>query len=429
MTNMTQTAEGMLARAVHLNGILISNCRHLGVFNGQYAYHDLGGCPFAFWLAEEQLHRYSTPVFKTSAHKSSLDLMHACPSRLAFSVLRVDAYLSVLVDHPPSVRYQEICIPLPKSPHLWTAASEDERRSLQWNEPAGREKTLLCFLMRDTLDFNRRRHLPYHLTEADYHLSLCSLQVGTWEAAREAHSCESDELDTNSIPRDPVQLWRTHLDLWRVSTENDCLLRQNYFSASTSSADQIFPPLSLIHWHISALTFHAPLKLLQGQGCCFKCRPGTAMTTRKNKECLRAWVSSPHARTAVWNAAQISRVVAHESTSAKPTPRLLLNPLAIPGVLKSAIVTCSYAYHSRACPKCTGGPPIDLVDLFDAKDEDVRLVKWKEQGEGLADWSPLGIPVCECKVMALATWFRGALARDKGAEMELMVFLRGLGKG
>jgi len=70
-----------------------------------------------------------------------------------------------------------------------------------------------------------------------------------------------------------------------------------------------------------------------------------------------------------------------------------------------------------------------LVDLFDAKDEDVRLVKWKEQGEGLADWSPLGIPVCECKVMALATWFRGALARDKGAEMELMVFLRGLGKG
>ena len=289
----------MLARAVHFNGILISKCRHRGVFNGQYAYHELGDSPFAFWLGQEQLHRYSTLVFKTSAHEQSPDLIHACSSRLAFSVLRVDSYLSVLVDHPPSVRYQEICIPLHKSHRLWTAASEDERRSLQWSEPAGREKALLCFLVRDALDFNRRHHLPYHLTEADYHLSLCSLQVGIWEATREAHSCESDELVTKSTPRDPVQLWCTHLDLWRVSTENDCLLRQNYFSASTSSADHIFSPLSLILWHISALTLHAPLKLLQGQGCCFKCRPGTAMTTQKTRARLRAWTASPYARTAV----------------------------------------------------------------------------------------------------------------------------------
>src|SRR5947209_6462624 len=130
--------------------------------------------------------------------------MHASPSRLAFSVLRVDAYLSILLDHPPSVRYQEICIPLPKSPRLWTAASEDERRNLQWNEPAGREKALLCFLMRDALDMNRRHQLPCHLTEADYHLGLCSLQVGTWEAAHEAHSCEADELVTNPKPKEPL---------------------------------------------------------------------------------------------------------------------------------------------------------------------------------------------------------------------------------
>jgi hypothetical protein len=348
--------------------------------------------------------------------------MHACPFRLAFSVLRVDAYLSVLVDHPPSVRYQEMCIPLPKSPLLWTAASEDERRSLQWNEPAGREKALLSLLMRNALDFNRRRNLPYHLTEADYHLGLCSLQVATWEAACEAHSCESDELVTSSRPRNAVHRWRTHLDLWRVGTENDSL------SASEPSADHIFSPLSLILWHISALTLHAPLKFLRGQGCCFQCRPGTAMTTRKSQARIREWAACSHARTAVWNAAQICRVVAQESNSPKPTTRLSLNPLAIPGVLRSAIATCSYAYYTRACSVCTGGPPLELVDLFGAKDEDVKLVKWQEQGEGLATWGPSGIAVCECKVLALATWFRGALAMDKGAEMELMSFLGGLGK-
>lgn len=72
---------------------------------------------------------------------------------------------------------------------------------------------------------------------------------------------------------------------------------------------------------------------------------------------------------------------------------------------------------------------MDSVDIFSAKDEDVKLTKWKEQGKGLATWGPSGIQVCECKIVALATWFHKALARDKGAEMKLMLFLGGLGKG
>ena len=58
----------------------------------------------------------------------------------------------------------------------------------------------------------------------------------------------------------------------------------------------------------------------------------------------------------------------------------------------------------------------------------MKLVKWKEQGQGLATWAPGVIPICECKVKVLAMWFRRALAMDKGAEMELMSFLKGLGK-
>ena len=354
--------------------------------------------------------------------------MNAYSSRLAFSVLCIDAYLSVLLDHPPSVRYQELCIPLPKSPQLWTAASDNERRSLQWNEPAGREKTLLCFLMRDTLDFDRQRHLPHHLTEVDYNLVLCSLQVGIWEAEREFYSCESDELVAACKPTYRVGIWRNHLNSWRASRDSGCLISQNYSSTSTSGADHVSNSISLILWHISVLTLHAPLKLLQGQGCCFKCRTDTAISARKTKTRLRAWAASPDARIAVSNAAQISRIVAHESNSSKSPTHLLLNPLAVPAVLKSAVVICSYAYYTSACPVCTGGPPIDLVDLFGSTDDDLKLRKWKEQGEGLADWSPLGIPVCRCKVMALATWFRGQLAVDASAERQLVAFLRGLDK-
>lgn len=330
------------------------------------------------------------------------------------------------MDQPPSVRYQEICIPLPVSPQVWAAASDEERRRLRWSEPAGREKALLCFLMRDALDFNRRRHLPCQLTEADYHLGLCSLQVGIWEAARDVHSCEGDELVPNPSSWDPSQLWRTHLNLWRLSTEEDCKLRQNYFSTPPSSTDHLLTGLSLTMWHVSALTLLAPFQLLQGQGCCYNCRAGTAVTKQKNKSRLRAWVASPQARNSVWNAAQISRIVARESATPMPTTRLLLNPLAMSGVLKSAIVTCTYAYHTRACPVCTGGPPVDLVDIFAERDENERLVKWKDQGAGLATWSASGISVCSCKLGALVAWFRKALAIDKVAEKELMSFLGGL---
>ncbi|KAG8526299.1 uncharacterized protein KY384_000292 [Bacidia gigantensis] len=400
------TTEGMLARAVHLNGILILQCRHQGVFNGQYVdreHEDPEDSPFAFWLAQEQLHR------------------------LAFSALRADAYLSLLVDQPPSVRYQEICIPLPKSTHLWTAATEDERRKLQWSEPAGREKARFCFLVRDALDMNSTQ-TPCQLTEIDYHLGLCSFQAGIWEVAREAHSCDSDELFANSRPRDHVEGWRSHLDLWRDNMEKDCQLRQNYFSASTASADHKCAPLSIILWHYSAIILHAPLKLLQGQGCCFKCRAGTAGAARKNKARYRGWIESSCARIAVWNAAQVAKVVEREFTSPTSANRLRLNPLAIAGLLKSAIVICSYAYNTVSCPACTGGPPVDLVRLFSAADNDENLARWKVTGEGLADWEPLSLPVCRCRFKNLVEWFSRPLAMDKGAEAEFRRFLEGLSK-
>lgn len=422
----------MLARAVHLNGILISHCRHQGVFSGQYTDHeteDSEDSPFASWVAQEQLHRYLTRL--TCLDFESLHVVkfsHADPFRLAFSVLRIDAYLSLLVDHPPSVRYQEISIPLPKSTHLWTAASKDERRTLQWNEPAGREKARFCFLVRDALDHEYRHHLHYRLAEIDYHLGLCSFQAGIWETAREAHSCDSDELIADSRSRDHVVEWRSHLNLWRANMENDCQLWQNYFSASTKSADHNCAPLSIILWHYSALILHAPLKLLQGQGCCFKCRSGTSGATRNNKARHRGWIESSCARIAVWNAAQIVKVVAMEFANATSATRLRLNPLAIAGLLKSAIVVCSFAFYTRACPVCTGGPPIDLVYLFDAAEDNERLVKWKEHGDGLADWGPLSAPVCRCKVSDLANWFLKPLAKEKSAEAEFKAFLDGLGK-
>ncbi|KAK4118843.1 hypothetical protein N657DRAFT_694102 [Parathielavia appendiculata] len=476
--------RGMLARAVRLNTILVSTCRCLEVFHGRHTLPErLEECAFTFWLAEEQLHR------------------------LAFSVLRIDTYLSVLLDHPPSVRYQEFCIPLPKSSQLWASPSDEERRRLQWDEPAGRGRALFGYLMRDALAdtgsdaaSELSQLLPYRLNRMDYHLGLCALQTGVWEAAREAHSAASDDIVTKLLPGAPIDLWRAHLRRWCTKMVQDgghpndwnlTTTTATTTAASSSQAiitgasdmDSAFTPLTLTLWHMSVIKMHAPLIVLRGiiYGH-FAHHHGTnaaaaaAMTaTQKPRARLRKWMPSPCARTAVYSASQIARLLrfasgataeaeahavnnqlfpplAHEFTSTSTSSTcslrhlLLSNPLAIPGLLVSAIVVCSYASQTSACPDCLpasgGSDPAAAavgaaaqaaaVDLFTAGINDADLTRWTERGEGWAVWGGgqserARIPICRCRLTELGVWFKRALPHgDYDALRELEVFLGGL---
>lgn len=55
-----QTSDSILAKALHLNSVLISHCRYLGVFSGQYSYRDANDSAFTLWSAQEQIHRYES---------------------------------------------------------------------------------------------------------------------------------------------------------------------------------------------------------------------------------------------------------------------------------------------------------------------------------------------------------------------------------
>ncbi|KAL7619791.1 hypothetical protein AAE478_010334 [Parahypoxylon ruwenzoriense] len=414
-TEHLTTADGMVPRALNLTALLISTCRYLGIFNGQYTFPEKGDgscdCPFAAWRAQEEL------------------------NRLAFSVLRVDAYLSVLLDHPPSVRYQELCIPLPKSNQLWSASNEEERRRLQWNEPGGREKALFSFFMRDALDSNRVGRLPYCLTDIDYHLSTCATQAGLWEAAREAHSSMSDELVEETDPSTWVQLAHPQVTLWRDRQRQDCEIRYLYALGGLSGSEYLLTPLTFTLMHVSTLKLYAPLNTLRIRGYYYKSRPGSSIPTRKPRAHLRNWITSGCPRTALWNAAQICRVyeISSQTCSSDGSSHragLLLNPLLTPGVLMSAVVACSFAFYTRACQDCTGAgnSAPGVVDLFHiAHDDDPVLLRWTRDGVGVPMWGNQ-IPVCKCRLSDLAAWFREAFAQDKGAEMELVLFLAELSR-
>ncbi|KAI2780142.1 hypothetical protein F4815DRAFT_493536 [Daldinia loculata] len=423
------TTDGMVAKALNLTGLLVSTCRYLGVFNGQYSCHEMSGlvsgCPFVAWRIQEQL------------------------NRLAFSVLRVDAYLSMLLDHPPSVRYQELWIPLPKSSQLWAASNEPERRKLQWNEPAGREKALFSFFMRDALNPNRGK-LPYCLTDIDYHLSTCATQTTIWELAREAHSSMSDELAEEINPGIFVDMAHPHLTLWRDKRNQDYPLLEKYFSGDLYGTEHLLAPLTFTLMYMSTLKMFAPMNVLRIKGHYYKSRPGAAIPTRKPQAHLLSWISTGCPRAALWNAAQVCRIFTVESartdcdarsgiTCPLLRTRLRLNPLLIPGVLMSAIVACSYARLKGRCVNCRSEADSpgasssstttsdEVIDLFKAKEQDAAFQVWKHQGTPVPYWGGIcgseRVRVCKCQLSSLAAWFRGAFAEDEAAEMEFVLFL------
>lgn len=418
---------------------------------------------------------------------------------IAFSALRIDAYLSIVLDHPPSVRYYELCIPLPKSPQLWEAPTEPERRRLQWNEPAGREKALFGYLMRDALLIEsaedgagqQRQPLPYRLTALDRHLGLCAMQSGCWQAAREAHSAASDELVTKLTPGSPIQLWRAHLSVWRQGMEDECGMTARLFQdvsdqsnaesraigraqarsedhARTSTSEQensgpsVDPEhcldlITLTLWHIASLKMHAPLNLLRmyrtghGNGVVRRAADGLSAAVHKPNARMRTWMASHCPRIAVWNAAQISQafmrgfqdvlsVAEHGNgvrdvsspTSSTPPTSCILNPLAVPGLMMSAIVVLAYASQTEACGTCRvttlqqGEEHHGAVDIFSAVNDNPALVAWKDRGHGSAVWGTSGIVVCRCQRHELYRWFSRVLTRDEDALKELEQIQHGL---
>ncbi|KAI0594194.1 fungal-specific transcription factor domain-containing protein [Biscogniauxia sp. FL1348] len=424
--------EGMLAKALNMSAVFISTCRYLGVFNGLYETDDAIDDQFAFWRSQEQLNRYTFIQAKNLKYPIRLKLIKSTlHDRIAFTIFRVDTYLSMLLDHPPSIRYQELCIPLPKSNELWASSNEDERRQLQWNEPAGREKALFSFLIRDALDEKRQTRLPYNLLDIDRHLGICAMQVKVWEVVREINSSRADELGSRVRPEERLHLNCTRFRQWHDEVRMECELREHFASLCAPGDGYTFSALTLLLWHMSAVSMHAPLNTIRVQGFYYKSLPGASVPTRTRRSQLQCWTSTGCPRRALWNAAQIARILTVEAAKPDGRSRVRLNPLAIAAVLMSAVVTCVYAFHARACAACAGQhhQPEFSVDLITAMEDDPDLVNWFATGQGLMMWGAGGIPVCKCRVGELAAWFQVLLARDESAQMELVLFLAELNRG
>ncbi|KAI0911024.1 hypothetical protein F4823DRAFT_623826 [Ustulina deusta] len=401
-------SEGMAFKAWKIHSDLVTACRFAGILVSQRG----------LWYA-------SNHVFTMEGHQAQC-------YRLAFAVLRLDAYLSAMTDFPPLIRYQELSMPLSQATYWENVASEEERCKLLEAEPLMRKKTSFSFRVHDLFGAPRSNALASPWTKMDYHFILCAIQSGAWEASHQALRTVPDDMHSRTHPQDLRAIWREYLNAWVTGLEKDCRMsdrkefRKDYFKGLLGDD---LAPQTLLLWHMAILKLHAPPELWGLQGRYYKFSTPSEMEPQPP---LRPWQNSKIARTAVWHSAQIARIVSGEFALENATTRLRLNPLLTPALIMSAVVVCAYAYHTRACPLCTGGGPIDLVNVFGAPDDCERLGRWLEEGAGLANWGLdifVGFPVCQCSVILLSDWFHQFLARDNQADAALVLFLDELKAG
>ncbi|KAI1269536.1 hypothetical protein F5Y18DRAFT_370433 [Xylariaceae sp. FL1019] len=398
--------EDMALKAIKMHNALVTACRIEGIFDAQKEV-------------------WNTP----RREAASLDIQEQ-RQRIAFATLRVDAYLCAMTSLPSAVTPQELSMPLSQATQWAEVDSEEEREALLEKQPAMRKKTAFAFLVIDLFGVPRQNSLAPRWTKVDYHFLLCAMQSDCWGSTYQALRSVVDELYSRSHPLDARTLGRDRLQRWLINCESDCQLRTNYFS--TAPSDKLTPQ-TLLLYHIASLKLYSPLDLLQLPARYYRWRDVDIPDKDNSRPYLQPWQLSKVARMAVWHGAQIARIVskelALESASSQPeysSSRLLLNPLAIPGLLMSGGIICGYMHNLFACPLCTGAEAIDLVNIWEAGDPCPRMAAWKESGVGLAQWGPDNFnpfPVCQCGLDRMALWFQRLLTRDKRAEAAIVQFL------
>ncbi|KAJ5578043.1 uncharacterized protein N7459_007007 [Penicillium hispanicum] len=384
--------------AAQWTDIAISTFRRLGVLGNR-------------WLPEDQQHSVEEGWVLVEQMK-----------RLVYTVLRIDSYLCIILGRPPTLRYQEIALPLIVSDDLWRAETREARTQLHWYEPAGRIRTAFSTNMRDGLETQGfmtgyLRMPPLSLEHK--HLSLCAFLSELWGISKEAHqqhhrSYRSPETNRTA---DPVRIWKRYLQDWRVNVEETERPEDLFFAGGSGSSDP-FLGISLTLYHLESLQLYANMGLLEHNRCCVHCQEADV------ENVINTWAHSADGRQAVYHAAQLKRVYEREGVLYRPVDRQLGNVLGPAGLLASAIILCLYSSkvsslnvaEGDALSLSAGAIELTQPRLIDTPEYE----RWISQG-GLATVG--GELLYEFSVPHFSSWYRSQLISFPVYSSRLVAFL------
>ncbi|CAG8910259.1 unnamed protein product [Penicillium egyptiacum] len=343
--------------------------------------------------------------------------------RLAYVILRIDTYLCIILDRPPTMRYQEFGPPLPVSEGLWRAETRADRTNFHWYEPAGRTKSAFSTMVRDGLEssgfMTGYLRMP-HLSLEDNHFSLCAFLSELWGVSKEAHAEHHRNYRSPELNRtaDRVKLWKGYLQDWRVHIEKTDKLEETFFGECLSDYSH-FLGLDLTLYHLLCLKLHANLRLLEHKKCCSGCQEATI------ENVISLWARSPDGRQAVYHAAQLKRIYERESNLYKLNDQRLCNVLGPAGLLASATVLCTYSAKAPGVNTPEGDivmrAPADAIELGQS-----NLVGSPEFKNWISQGGPAtvdGVSLHPFSVPRFSSWYRDRLESCPVYSSRLVSFL------
>ncbi|GME36710.1 putative C2H2 transcription factor (AmdX) [Neofusicoccum parvum] len=268
--------------------------------------------------------------------------------RLVFAAFRLDAYLSLFYDaRPPTLRFQEIAVPLPCSDALWDAADAAAWRGARQLEPNGRQRRTFSALCAAAFAGAPRDAMPV-LLEEDYEVALCAMQARLWEDARVRHE--------QGASGGAAQACQAQLEYWRTHRDRSRLLNAHY-SAPAHRRRVRFNGTML--YLLSYLRMHADVPLIRRLVAGLdqlRGGPGpaaAAVAPRRLESQVAAWAASRSARVALRCAAQICQLYRQEADCAASMLQRI-DPVGVGCVFRAALVVWAYARSTLSCEVCVG---------------------------------------------------------------------------
>ncbi|EEQ29780.1 hypothetical protein McanMca71_005969 [Microsporum canis] len=315
---ISYTTEDIMPESAHWaaqgTDIVISAMRRMGMFAGRWVPVDI--IPEHRWICEEEI------------------------KRMAYAALRLDVYFSIIINRPPSLRFQELHLALPVTKTLWKASKVEDRYHIQWFEPAGRDRCIFQSAVQDFFQtrgglVNTNRMQPFE--EPDSHLALCAIQVELWsatQAVRGDRDC-STRFMTSTQQSGNLGFQSSHL-LYCQAYLEDAYKRGQICFVECPETQHFWLALNLTLYHLTLLNIHADISLLEHQNC------GDARQEAETQRILRAWVDSMDGRKAVYHAVQLQQKYECKTCAAWPEYYNYWNPLRPTALLYSCIILCAY---------------------------------------------------------------------------------------
>lgn len=380
-------------------------------------------------LRQRQVFDGNWNITETFSSEDGLWLLEDQIKRIVLVLIRLDGYSSVLTGKGPTLRAQELRLPLPNSEAVWNAESSQERTSLRWRAAMGRSKQLMSSLLREGMLKIGMHEIPTQLSLEDYHLAFCLFQGGLWELSMEMR--QHDQMTTRNASqmlKDELGMWRRYLEDIRKHIELTHHLERSFFGGSgddladPSAPYPSFAASDLTFYHIQSIGVYANMRMLEYHTCCSECRD-SGLESR-----IRSWVRSEDGRRAVVHAVQLRRVYEREAVLLTPSKWRISNTILRPfGLLMSAIVLCSYIGRIEKCSMC-GGPSWNSSSATAAVE--LSQPELGPTAEKLHSWILNGsmatmgqVPLCSCSHQTHSDWYLRHLSAYPAYHKRMLKFM------